>query len=210
MDNEDGFILVITMLILIVLTLIGLSATRTTNVELQIAGNEKWTQESFYKADGGTEIGFLLIEENVSCPTGFSTTGFDDTDPATFTNLRALQFADSRFAYDELPINIAGGPTTVNDLPSDTARSIRIPLDISNPSDNLSHTNLAIMGQTELVGGSAIQMAAGYEGKGKGAAASGAVIAYDIYAQHFGVSNSETILRLEWKHLIGQEGDCRY
>jgi len=209
-NKDGGFILVITMLILVVLTLIGISAIRTTNVELQIAGNEKWSQEAFYKADGGSETGTLLLEDNLSCPSGFSTTGsLNSNDPATFNSAGAIEFADSRFAYDELMINLPGAPANLSDIPSNTARSIRIPLDINAPSDSDPHTNLAIIGRTELLPGNAIEMAAGYEGKGKGAGASGAIIAYNVYSQDIGFQNSETNLRLQWKHLIGQEGNCR-
>jgi Tfp pilus assembly protein PilX len=39
--NEEGFVLVIALLILVFLTIIGISATTTTQIELQISGNEK-------------------------------------------------------------------------------------------------------------------------------------------------------------------------
>jgi len=50
-NNEDGFVLILAMMIMVVVTLIGLAATTTTVFEIQIAGNEKWAQNQFYKAD---------------------------------------------------------------------------------------------------------------------------------------------------------------
>ena len=70
--------------------------------------------------------------------------------------------------------------------------------------------NLSIFGNTVLSTGSAIQLAQGYEGKGKGAAGGGAYIAYEIHAQHNGATNSEAVVRLDWNHLIGFEGECKY
>lgn len=209
-NNAGGFVLIISIVILLLLTIIGISATNMTSVELQISGIDKVHKNTFYNADGGTEIGMLMVEENISCPTGFDATGLDDTDPATFLTLRGIQVADNKFAYDELISNIPGSPATLDALPSDTARTIRIPMDIAAPNDTDPHTNIAIFGETKLATGSAIQMAAGYDGKGKGAGSSGAYIAYQIHSQHLGMRRSETILHIEWKHLVGQEGTCRY
>ena len=44
--NEDGFLLVITMVMLVLLTLIGLSATQLSRIELQIAGNDRMHKET--------------------------------------------------------------------------------------------------------------------------------------------------------------------
>ncbi len=51
--NEEGFVLVIALLILVFLTIIGISATTTTQIELQISGNEKSYRIAFYNADSG-------------------------------------------------------------------------------------------------------------------------------------------------------------
>lgn len=214
--GESGFILVLTMFILIVLTLIGLSAISTTEIELQIAGNDRVHKETFYLADGGSETGIQLVEENVSCPKGFTVAaGFDNNDPSTFRTIQGVQVADAKFAFDETIGQMAAShavtdPANLAAYPSDTARSVRIPFDPAAPSDATPHTNLAIWGETRLSAGSAIQMAAGYEGKGKSAGSSGAYIAYQIHSQHLGLLNSQSIVRTEWRHLVGQEGDCNY
>ena len=59
------------------------------------------------------------------------------------------------------------------------------PLDPDKP-----HTNFSLGGTTRFSRGSAIQMAAGYEGLGKGAAAGGASIIFDIYASAIGDNSS--------------------
>lgn len=70
--NNDGSALLIAMLILSVLTIIGIAVTRTTNIELQIAGNDRLNKKAFYEAESGAQIGWELIEQNLSCPLGFS------------------------------------------------------------------------------------------------------------------------------------------
>jgi len=188
LKNEQGSVLVVALMILVLLTIIGISASTTSTIDIQIAGNEKFHKISFYAADGGTQAGIELLEQNVSCPLGFS------IEPKTIGN---AEVTNDDFWQDENP------PT--NPFPSDTERDIHIPI-----SDAVPHTNLTIFGNTQLSTGSAIQMAAGYEGKGKGAGGAGGYIIYDIYSQHKGQAKSESIVNIQWRHLIGQEGTCMY
>ena len=51
--NEDGTVLVISLVILALLTVIGIAVTTTSSIELQIAGNQKSATESFYRAEAG-------------------------------------------------------------------------------------------------------------------------------------------------------------
>lgn len=51
--DEEGFVLVLAMMIMVVVTLLGLAATTTSVFEINIAGNEKWSQEQFFQADSG-------------------------------------------------------------------------------------------------------------------------------------------------------------
>jgi len=51
--NEEGSVIVVALMILVVLTIIGISATDTTTVELQIATNDKFHKIAFYHADAG-------------------------------------------------------------------------------------------------------------------------------------------------------------
>jgi Tfp pilus assembly protein PilX len=64
-DNQNGFALVVAMLCMAILTFIGMYALNTTNLELQIAGNDKVARQSFYKAEGGIQTGIELTEQNL-------------------------------------------------------------------------------------------------------------------------------------------------
>lgn len=238
--NEQGFVLVAAMSALVVLSMIGIAAMNTSNVERNIAHNINIAEKTFYGSDGGTEAGIEMIEWNLSCPLGFNNlpgaSANFDSDPTELYQIGGLEIADSRFAYDsdmtelpwdptvpdlcpdENPANCLPAATAITGqyVPSDGARSIRIPEDMNNPRDNPQiplpnnpHTNIAIFGATSLAAGSAVQMAAGYEGKGKSAAGGGAVINYNVFSQTFGINNAEAIIRLGWRHLVGQEGECK-
>ncbi len=64
-NDDAGFILVTTLLILVILSLIGIAGTRNSSVELQIAGNDKTIKETFYDAESAAlESGGLLNNED--------------------------------------------------------------------------------------------------------------------------------------------------
>ena len=201
MANEDGFVLIAAIMTLLILVILGISSTTTTNIELQIAGNDKVAKQAFYAADGGTEVGANLVEENTSCQGSFA------TQPLTIGTIEVLD-KDFGMQEDSDYWNLDGNgiPTTpIVPFPSDTARDIRFPANDAAP-----HTNLSIYGNTGLSTGSALQMIAGYEGLGKGAASGGAYIIYDIYSQRLDVNNAKSTLYLMWRHVIGLEGECQY
>lgn len=54
--DEDGFVLVSTLVILVLLVILGISTTTNTNIELQIAGNDKVYKQNFSVAEGGAYI----------------------------------------------------------------------------------------------------------------------------------------------------------
>lgn len=192
--NENGSALIFALLILVVLTVLGISSLTTSTVEVKISGNDKRHKQAFYAADGGTEVGRELVEQNIACAVGFQ------TEPLTIASADAnvsTEIVDDDFAFQETP--------PAGSYPSDTVRDIHFPL-----SDAVPHTNIVAFGNTQLSSGSAIQIAAGYEGKGKGSGASGAEIIYEIHSQHVGTVNTQSTIRIHYRHLIGQEGNCNY
>ncbi len=63
LKNEDGSILVISILILLLLTFLGIWGHNTTVTELQIAGSDKTIKTVFYAADAGIEAGRAALGE---------------------------------------------------------------------------------------------------------------------------------------------------
>jgi hypothetical protein len=55
LDSEKGMALVIALVMLLILTLVGLSAIGTSTFESNIAGNQRVYNLAFYTADGGVE-----------------------------------------------------------------------------------------------------------------------------------------------------------
>ncbi len=61
--NENGSTILIAMIILLLLTIIGISATNTTQIELKIAGNEKIYRQNMNLAEAAVNVGVQQISE---------------------------------------------------------------------------------------------------------------------------------------------------
>jgi hypothetical protein len=236
-DNEEGFVLITGLMILLILTMLGLSATTNTSIELQIAGNDRLHKDTLYEAEAGAIMGTEILEQNFNCTTGFrdnpgsagsvrwsdlentirayerktdrSDPGSDDNTIAFWRNMDIPAIVDPNdplfYVGDIAQADVAYPITN----PDGTAH-----LDPNNdgiPTDDLPETGyLYIAGQTQMLPGGALQMAAGYEGKGKGAGGGGVAKIMDIYSHFRGALNSEAIIQFGWRHLVGSEGDCIY
>ena len=181
LESEDGSALLIAMLILVVITLVGIFSIRTSSIEVEISGNHRLYKEVFNAADGGAEAGIELVEQNIY------SAGFDDAGGGNFLV--------GNFAGPSLNFYLSGPPN----MPSDINRDAFTP---SGYAGSDPHTNLTIGGNPSLSTGSAIQMAAGYEGIGKGTAGAGAVYVYDIWSQRIGARNSSAVITLQWEHIM--------
>jgi len=192
-NNKRGSALVVALLMLVVLTLIGISATTTTNFELQIAGNDKLFKKAFYAADGATEMGGELIEQNIEDRDWVL--GEDGVNPPSAGNPlnRGNVSVESENPY------MNRDATDPDPIPTDSNRDAVYPKGAANSDP---HTNIKAVGNTTLSTGSAVQLIAGYEGKGKGAAGGGAWITYDLRSQRRDLRNTEVRIRLGWRHVL--------
>lgn len=207
LGDEGGYVLVGALLILVLLTLLGLSATTSTNLEIQVAASDRTHKETFYTADGGTEIGAELVEQSiwdfptVTLPTQtlpnndivsvsgnlYLPTNYQQLylKPVVATSVVAasLTTRDAYFNYDTVVVN---GVLVPNLDPTGT----RVP-----------RTDIQIGSRSVPNAGGAMQQLAGYEGKGKGAPGSGIARMYQIDSISFGTNNSQSWLTAEWRHL---------
>jgi Tfp pilus assembly protein PilX len=202
LNNEQGFVLITSLLMLVVLMIIGISATNTTIIELQISGNDRVYKEAFYQADGGVQLAARLVEENLGSPGGFTALDAnsllqDPVNPNDTILVVDTTLSDNAAGRDETNI-------------SDATRDIAYFPGGYDATNTDPHTNVILDGVTSTIAGSGLQMVAGYEGKGKGAAGGGTQILYTIYSQHIGRAQSESIVSAQWQHVVGLELEGRY
>jgi Tfp pilus assembly protein PilX len=63
LNNQNGSVIVVAMIILALLTILGISSTSTSTLEVRIATNSQDYQLDFYAADSGWKDGAMWIEE---------------------------------------------------------------------------------------------------------------------------------------------------
>ncbi|MEF3167835.1 MAG: hypothetical protein K6360_00650, partial [Deltaproteobacteria bacterium] len=73
LEEERGSALIICVLVLLLLTLVGVYALNLTDIELQIAGNERIHKQNFYMAEGTAIEAAQILQ---------------DTDPLDLENFR--------------------------------------------------------------------------------------------------------------------------
>ena len=209
-DNQRGSALVIALLMLVVLTLIGISASTTTTFELQIATNDKLFKSAFYAADGATEMCGEAIEQNIA-----ERNWSNQTARGNVAVWRRAQKSDGTLVdltdgnlYLNRDDDLIPGTTDqgVSGLPTDQNHDLIYPLTAVNTGTwtltGAAHTSMKVVGNTTLSTGSAVQLIAGYEGKGKGASGGGAWITYDVRANRNDVRNTQARILLGWRHVL--------
>jgi hypothetical protein len=91
--NEHGSVLVVALVILVLLTLMGISVTTTSDIEVQIAKNEQKYVEEFYVADSAWKQGVEWLDSLASRPPLVNSALFfgvveGETVPDNFLNIR--------------------------------------------------------------------------------------------------------------------------
>ena len=178
-DNESGMALVTCLLIMVVLAMIGIGISMDSTTEIKIAGNLKNKAVSFQNADTGTNAAPEIIEDNLDKPRTTNPYTYSDSGSVPVIKVFKSNIAtlNGTLAQKVITIQAAAG-NGVNKLPINTTIDI---------------------GKTDrLAAGNAIQMAAGYEGKGKSAAAGGHHIYFRCVShdkQGGTVSNTEIYYR---------------
>ena len=61
--NERGVVLIIALMLLLVLTLIGISSISTTSFDNIISGNERLSSTAFYASEAGIQVGLNQIPD---------------------------------------------------------------------------------------------------------------------------------------------------
>ncbi|WP_339137946.1 MAG: PilX N-terminal domain-containing pilus assembly protein [Candidatus Electrothrix sp. GW3-4] len=65
--DQEGFVLIAALLILLVLTVMGIAVNRSTITEWRIAMNDREQKETFYAADAATELAAEVLVQNIAC-----------------------------------------------------------------------------------------------------------------------------------------------
>ena len=174
--EQNGSVLIIALLIMVLLTVVGLSVTRTTDIDIEIAKNDQYHKTAFFNADSGVYTTPKLIslcmengaEQNVP---NISYVG----SPGTF--YREIMGYDAHDAASDIQFNLGG--FTVN-------------VDVNRT------------GQQNLAGGG-VEFASGAEGVGVGSGG-GVAVFFDLDSQGNGPNGSLSDVEATYRKVIGVVG----
>ena len=102
MENEKGNALIYTLILLVLLTIIGLAASQTATVDIQVAGNHMRYKKNFYRAEGAALDAIQRMED-----TDLGSTSLD------FISVNPSIVTDVEVAANWQGVNTLGGVTAV-------------------------------------------------------------------------------------------------
>jgi len=151
LENEKGSVMVVALMVLVILTIIGIGANRTTTTDIQIAANQKFHKVAFYNADAGVYATPKLVSSAIDTGANPTGTGFTYVDTGTDVFFKELMGYNSNDSTADLSFAM-GGESVEVDVQRD---------------------------RTENLAGGGAEFAAGAEGIGSGSAG-GFAIYYDL------------------------------
>ena len=161
--NDRGVVLIFALVLMLVLTIIGSSATMTSQIDLKISGNTKVIRTSFYVADGGIMLSPKVISRIITdraLPTALQTPllAYDDyakagEDPVLLKKIMGFAMDSAYQSNDDSTTDISMDKGTLGKMAINITRTA-----------------------TQYLSGGGLEFAAGTEGVGVGGAASAAII----------------------------------
>ena len=113
--SEEGSVLVVSLLILVLLTIIGIAAMNTSNVELKISGNEKAYKMALYAAEAAR--GYVAKRSELygsdNTKMGEALNFPDDDDPSARDQLGSTQSFNGNVEYLGFSVPIRGSGNQV-------------------------------------------------------------------------------------------------
>ena len=206
--KDSGFVLVWALLLMVVLLILGVSGIGTSIFETAMTVNDTLHKQSFFQADGGANVAAMLIEENVSCSSGFT---------ANLAGAAWIEGAGNNTGvlvepgtHLSLYQNAQPGVQPVPPL-SDADRDAYYFYNATDPTGTvLQHTNIKTGGTVIRLAGGSAGVGMGVLGAGHNAAIAGTASNYDTFSQYINIRQSQNIVEILWQHINGIQGTCNY
>lgn len=204
--NEQGMALVVCLMIMVVMALIATGVTTNSTVEIKISGNQRNKAVSFNNADVGTGITPEIIEQNLN------NVSWDSSDPGWVDAEDAYLFLsadNNNDGVNDMRILVHEYPAGSGKIAFSTISGLlNNAVTIESKIDALGHilsawriiTSIDITISNGLAPGNSIQMAAGYEGLGKGVGP-GCHHYYLCKSTGYGGNHTRTITELYYRHI---------
>jgi Tfp pilus assembly protein PilX len=179
-NSQEGMVLIISLLLLLVATVVGVTALSTSTTNVMITGNQRLNEITFSGADSGISASIPVI----------NTTAYNRTVISTYTSLVVNQtdFVDEITGTLIMDTDSATTSPDITFTMGSGSSAITVSVDV----DYLYSATSA---------GCAIEFASGYEGVGKGAISCGEIY-YEIASMGEGPVGSEAAVCSIYRYVI--------
>lgn len=178
--SEDGMVLIVALLLLLVATVVGITALSTSTTNIMIAGNQRLTDISFTCADSGVSVSVPVV----------NTTAYNRAVSSTYTSLVT--------STTDLVNEISGALPMDTDV-AETSPDITFAMG-SGPSATTDFVDVDYLYYAQTAG-CALEFASGYEGVGKGSSGCGEVY-YRIASVCQGQVSSEAAVCSLYRYVV--------
>ncbi len=183
LDNQNGSIIFIAMVILLLLTVLGITSITNTSIELKIAGNDKLHKIAFNNADSGVYGIPKLISETVN-----------ENEP----------YIGSMFSYIPIPPDDGSSHFHRQVLGYDTYDGGNSDVSFAFDSQNGAQIDVERLRSENLAGGGA-EFAAGSEGLGVGSVG-GVAVYYAMDSQGTAPNSAVSTVVADYRKVVGVAG----
>jgi hypothetical protein len=181
-EDEGGVALVIALMLMLVGTVIGIFGVNTGVIETRIAGNERLSNLAFYMADGGADLGPVIVNDVIM-------------------NYRIPDYGSEITIDPSLMSEIFGGSDNDPDTPSSSP-------DIQNDLGDEKRMDIDLDRlYTKILHGGGAEFLGGYEGIGGGGSAGGSIgIYYQIDSLGSGPLNARANVETLYRKVVNVGG----
>jgi Na+-transporting methylmalonyl-CoA/oxaloacetate decarboxylase gamma subunit len=190
--NEKGFVLVVSFILLIVITIMGALALSTATTEVMIAGNQRMEEINQESADGGREITMPVINDTVY---------YDRINTVKYPIIADIKLNNELQINDSDEDGIENMTSTVHEDRTDAIEhpDIRFSIPSGQPVTIVS-VDVDYLFATHG-SGSAIEFASGTEGMGKGMSG-GSLVYYKANAFSQNIAGAETEVGSLYRYVV--------
>ena len=214
--NENGSVVVLALILLVLLTLLGIAVTRTTSIEVQVAANDEFSKIAFHNADSGTYVTPKLISDTVDQAMLITISAPPQGSISYVTRTGSSNFFRQIMGYDswECDLNDDGVIDALCDGDSDGVvdadagpppfdrRDIQITLGTGTANNVV--VDVQANGQ-QIIAGSSAEFASGAEGMGVGSTG-GIALLFGMDSLGAGPWNAASNITADYRKVLGAAG----
>ncbi len=210
-SDERGFLLVVTMIMLVVLTIVGMTALDNSMFEIKIAANDRNAKVAFNMADGTIYSSSKLITEAMEA----------SADPAHNTiAYETFNLHDGGVSVTNAPddfykrvmgyMETQATPYLASCTPGPCNDALYPPPDFQIKPNGLGASEtieVYLMSRSaSMIAGGGAEFGAGAAGAGVGSGGAGAAVTIDVNVDAYSFNNSKSALSARYRKVLGASG----